>query len=291
MAQTFTNSDLCHVFAQQSQEYGRNAGKTLFFESNIIYSYGHHYPMAKILNGFALVNSTGYSNTTAKQTSYLLRALHQKIIHVPNPKAETKEEHRENLNAFMDNVLNFQHKASRARKEESRDFYEIQARKEVEQLTQYLELFNIKPLKKYRLLIESDDLSETTEAERTRRANAEKRAKAKLRKAEREKLTRWKKGENIHIFTGHQGHELLRIKGDQIETSKGIKIDFKEGKRLFNIVSKVRESGEKFTPKQTLKVNHYYTVNWIDKNGDFKAGCHLIKWPEIEETAKSLNWL
>lgn len=292
MSTVFNNSELCHVFAQQTQDYGRNQGETLFFEGNVIYSYGHHYPLAKITNGFCLVNSSRYSNTTAKQTSYLMRAVNEKILNVPNPKASTKEEHRKNLDSFVENVLTFENKRQRARTEENKDFYEMQARKEVEQLTQYIELFKIKPLKKYRLLIESDDISETTEAERTRREKAEKRAKAKAKKAEKDKLKRWKNGENINIFTGHQGHELLRIKGDQIETSKGIKLSFEEGKRLFNIVNKVKGQKENFTPvNRALKVNNYYSVDYISTKGDLKAGCHFIKWEEIQETAKNLNWL
>jgi len=292
MQTVFNNSDLCHVFAQQSQEYGKNAGETLFFEDKVIYSYGYHYPMAKIIDGFALVNSSRYSNTTAKQTSFLKRALYQTIIEVPNPKAKSKEDHIKNMDNFFDNVIQYQKKASRARTEDNRDFYEMQAREEVEQLTQYVELFKIKPLKKYRLLIESNDLSETTEAEIIRRIKAEKRAKAKLIKAQKDALKDWKKGKRVHIMMNHSGGELLRIKGESIETSKGIKLTFEEGKRLFKIVNKVRGQKEDFKPEnRALKVNGYYSIDYINTKGDLKAGCHFIKWEEIKETAKKLNWI
>jgi len=292
MQTVFNNSDLCHVFAQQSQEYGKNAGETLFFEDKVIYSYGYHYPMAKIIDGFALVNSSRYSNTTAKQTSFLKRALYQTIIEVPNPKAKSKEDHIKNMDNFFDNVIQYQKKASRARTEENRDLYDMQSRTEVEQLTQYVELFKIKPLKKYRLLIESNDLSETTEAEIIRRIKAEKRAKAKLIKAQKDALKDWKKGKRVHIMTNHAGGELLRIKGESIETSKGIKLTFEEGERLFKIVNKVRGQKEDFKPEnRALKVNGYYSIDYINTKGDLKAGCHFIKWEEIKETAKKLNWI
>lgn len=35
-----------------------------------VYSYGKHYPLAKIINGYAFVNNAGYSNTTAKHINW-----------------------------------------------------------------------------------------------------------------------------------------------------------------------------------------------------------------------------
>jgi len=49
--------------------------KHLFFENNILYSYGYHYPLCiKLLNGY-VVNLNGYSNTTARHKSILCYAL------------------------------------------------------------------------------------------------------------------------------------------------------------------------------------------------------------------------
>ena len=48
MKTVFNNSEVCHVFAQQEQEYGRSGN--IFFEGKKIYSYGYHYLMGNIIN-------------------------------------------------------------------------------------------------------------------------------------------------------------------------------------------------------------------------------------------------
>lgn len=39
-----------------------------------IYSYGYHYPLARIINGKAYINNRGYSNTTAKHIHWARQA-------------------------------------------------------------------------------------------------------------------------------------------------------------------------------------------------------------------------
>lgn len=81
-----SNSELCKVFAQQNQTHGQ--GNNMFFEYQTIYSYGHHYEIAQIVeakNGekIAFVNSNTYSNTTSKHTNHVLRALNIRYFFVP----------------------------------------------------------------------------------------------------------------------------------------------------------------------------------------------------------------
>lgn len=46
----------------------------MFSEDGVIYSYGHHFPMAKLGNP-AIVTSERYSNTTSRHVSHVLGAL------------------------------------------------------------------------------------------------------------------------------------------------------------------------------------------------------------------------
>lgn len=43
----------------------------------IVYSYGRHYPLAKIINGKGYVNNRGYSMTTSKHIGWAFSALHE----------------------------------------------------------------------------------------------------------------------------------------------------------------------------------------------------------------------
>jgi len=66
------NKNVCELFAQ-----GETEGKTqhLFIEGNVIYSYGYHFPLSVRLFGGYVVNSDGYSVTTSKHKTELLRAI------------------------------------------------------------------------------------------------------------------------------------------------------------------------------------------------------------------------
>ena len=68
-----TNFDVVNEFINGNDEKVK-AGH-LFFEGKILYSYGGHFPLCiKLSNGY-IVNSNGYSNTTAKHKGILIRAI------------------------------------------------------------------------------------------------------------------------------------------------------------------------------------------------------------------------
>ena len=55
----------------------------LFTDANgTMYSYGYHYPLLFEVNGLKFINTTGYSQTTAKHISHA-RNLAQHEVHIP----------------------------------------------------------------------------------------------------------------------------------------------------------------------------------------------------------------
>lgn len=56
---------------------GSDCGESgnVFFADGVIYSYGHHFPMAINVDGFYICNGDRYSNTTSKHQSILFRAI------------------------------------------------------------------------------------------------------------------------------------------------------------------------------------------------------------------------
>ena len=70
---TLKNQDVADAF-----NYGNSsiASKTLFIEGNVVYSYGHHFPIAiKLEDGKFLFNSDGYSHTTAVHKGRVMSAI------------------------------------------------------------------------------------------------------------------------------------------------------------------------------------------------------------------------
>ena len=65
MRTVMRSQDVAEAWARQSQYSARNGKDTLKFQGATIYSYGSHYPLARIVGGVALVNSSHYSKTTS----------------------------------------------------------------------------------------------------------------------------------------------------------------------------------------------------------------------------------
>ena len=78
MKTVFSNSDLVHTFAQQSQEEGRTSNGGMFFYGTKIYSYGYHYLLGEFLDSKTiLINDRGYSSSTGKHIGMLRSATSQ----------------------------------------------------------------------------------------------------------------------------------------------------------------------------------------------------------------------
>ena len=70
---TMKNSDLAERYAQGATS---GQGANMFIEGNIIYSHGHHFPIAiRTGSNTALFNTSGYSQTTAVHKGRVKRAL------------------------------------------------------------------------------------------------------------------------------------------------------------------------------------------------------------------------
>lgn len=59
-----SNIELTKAFNEQRQHFAK--ANSIYFEGNILYSYGKHYPLAIIQDSYVLINDTGYSPTTGK---------------------------------------------------------------------------------------------------------------------------------------------------------------------------------------------------------------------------------
>jgi len=93
---TYKNSDVVEHFLA----FGTNEkihSKSVFFEKDVLFSYGYHFPLCiRLKNGF-LVNSDGYSNTTARHKGLVKRGLRTEDFKLLNT-AELKTLINENEN-------------------------------------------------------------------------------------------------------------------------------------------------------------------------------------------------
>ena len=69
-----SHSECIHRFMQFDQKNGR-AGN-VFFSKNVLYSYGHHFELARLLSdGTLLINTRSYSRSTDKHQVITRRAV------------------------------------------------------------------------------------------------------------------------------------------------------------------------------------------------------------------------
>ena len=135
MKRVFSNhSEVCHVWAQQTQDEGR--ASRIFFDGPRIYSYGRHFEMARFVDaGTVFITTHRYSVSTAKHLTLVRRAVSPKqVFEVPS-----FDYHPDNVRYYIERAREYFDKAKRARM--SVTWLLGQARQTVDTLRDYLDRF------------------------------------------------------------------------------------------------------------------------------------------------------
>jgi hypothetical protein len=134
----------------------------------------------------------------------------------------------------------------------------------------------------------------------TRQANdairyAERNARWAKEREEREKLEaelrvnapavaqRWIDGESINVrdFGHYIPETLLRVKGDEVETSRGAIFPVAHARRGLALVKATMARGEEWKANgHTCKLG-YYQIDRISADGTVYAGCHVVPFASI----------
>ena len=101
----------------------KGKGSNMFIEGDTIYSYGHHFPIAKRLSdGTYLLNTDSYSSSTARHVSHMQWSLyHDRVINVKGCDIRNA---REQINIDAAYIKQVCDKLMSARTEGSRDAHE-----------------------------------------------------------------------------------------------------------------------------------------------------------------------
>jgi hypothetical protein len=292
------NAELFHRWANQTKPQGKSGN--VFYEGPILYSYGHHFPLA-VLTGkktgpvereIVLVNSRSYSQTTAKHKGQAVRASsHLTHIYVPHP----TEAHR----AGNLEYLNGQTRTACERLENVRsgvDYAERTVRGDVETAKLYRKTFLKGRGKIYALPKDFDALLVKARERETRHdaAQAVKEERYKAARelsalAEAEKIAAWRAGENVSLSWNLPC--MLRLKGtNTVETSLRAEVPLTHARRLYGLILGIMAAGADWeTNGHTIPVG-VYKVDKITKDGTLHAGCHTITFGEIDRFAGERDW-
>ena len=290
MKKVFTSSiDVCHLFAQRTQDEARTRTRNLFFnDMNKIYSYGHHYLLAEFINEETiLINNSGYSNTTAKHISEITQATRQykqhffKDICLQNVYNRITEASQKLINARKKEVysleiinayesfINFVKEFKKYINYSDYSGYNLTSENELKNNSKFEEI------KKIYLSIYKNKES-FIEAGKERLKREKERAKKKLKKD----LEKFFNYEINYINSRDIKEDFIRISQDktQIETTQQIKIDINEAKTLYRLIKEGKDV-------KGYKIG-YYTV--ISLNGVLKVGCHNINRNNLTEIGEQI---
>lgn len=278
-----SNRELAHIWANNNDSSVYKRASSLSCQFDRLYSYNTC--IAEIVGDCVIFNNHSYSNSTSKHQGLARQSIHGKTaIYLDVPRYDLRSL-RFTQGDFDELIVKPNHakisellvKGERARL--NGDFYKSQAFNISENVKQYAQLLelNYTPL----------DLGEyqklAIEADKVRKAQ-EKIRKAERVKQQAEDLAKWRAGEDMRSYFEVTA---LRIKGDEIETSRGAKIPLEHAIRAYPLLKRLHNGEAHDLSSHSIKLGHY-SVNRVEKN-DLIVGCHRIPFSEIYSIANQLN--
>ena len=317
----YPSDKIAHLWAHQTQSSARNACHNFYFEGDTIYSYGSHFPIARHVchNGKRAIFLTtrGYSNTTSKHIHNVRYSIppNVKTFHVVNVNGDASEA----LKAFRADVVSARESLDGAKSKPQRANRFRLLQSAISRANEFAKFFGFRV--RYKLPANSEELDKlATEYSNTldarREENDKKRAakwaarsaesKALYEKQQREREQRerefdekrealaeaWRNGEDsIPYDQAHKLPTMLRIVGENVETSLGVDFPLAHARRAVALLGGKLASGEAYQRNGlTVHLGHY-SIDSLDESGTLRAGCHTVKREELERFIRELDAL
>lgn len=315
-----SNSQVAHLWANQSQEHARSS--SMSFRGTKCYSYStciaalHDVPNNRGFYSVALINSRKYSSTTSSRhmpaVSRALNGLGFTLFSVPEVSDYDQGPLSARQHLLNQNYLETKYTTHAKRLMRAMSLGPWQ-RDELMRLADnarsYAGCFSL-------LTPSLDTLQDWDNAQRRRarldndpKAIARRDAKATARLAceardrlsneqrNVEYLARFRDGTNMGYYSGlvdRDGAAYLRVTADgqTVQTSRGASVPAADAIRAIRFIRAV-----KYLRKSDWKRNGeqcpvgQLQVDRINADGDIHAGCHFIKWSEIDATAQALGMI
>ena len=301
MRTKFNNSELSHIWANQTQTHGK--GSNMFFENETIYSYGYHFKIAQYVTNkdgikCIFLNQRSYSNSTNKQQSLVFRSIPENVTFyrvVSFDDIQGTRAHKDNLTHYINEAEKLQGLTIRANK--LKMDYLNQLNSQMDIFNKYCLFFSLNDLEQFnpifgnglslserfdkltewvKMYENSDQLLEWS----IKQTENEKKAKIKAIEKAKESIDLFRQFKISSIYA-NIGHYLLRYnkESQMIETSGGVKMSglifIKAYNRLIN--------------NELTRGQHVgdYVFNGIE-NEIVTVGCHKIPMTEIKNVLSYL---
>lgn len=292
---------VAHLWAHQTQASARNGGRrnNFYFKGDTIYSYGSHFPIARHVKNkrgesAVLFTTKSYSSTTSGHKS-LVRGSISHLQNVFEVDCVTLTPDKSTLNDYAERIAGILQKAYRARQNKKWLLESAQAL--INDANAFSKFFGLrkqfKSPKDFDKLVQAADKAHKQNLLREREAEKQREIQRAERQRERmEQVEKWVAGETDNLPFMEYGDETrLRVKGNELQTSKRAIVPLAHAKRAFKLVQSCHDNERSWqTNGHTCHVGAFQ-INSIDTQGNVKAGCHNIAWGEIERIAKLQGWI
>jgi hypothetical protein len=295
----FFNDMVAHVWANRSQQEGRNRQGNFYFVGDSIFSYGSHYEIARHVERKGrraiLFNNAGSTITTERNKRLVRRAIPAgvPVFHVDSFDATPRDILKSYRARFADLALTY----SRART--NRPWYLKSMARLVAEANECAAFYGLRGRlampDNLETMVADCKVIAAREAEKQRKIDAKRKrdAEAYARKREQERqsdIAAWLAGGDSLPRWGTET-PLLRIKGENVETSWGADFPVDHARRAFRLIQACRDSGKPYTRNGHSIHLGLFTIDAIDERGNVRAGCHTVEWSEVERIARELNIL
>lgn len=301
----FDTGEIPHLWAHQTQDDARNKQGNLYFTGDTIYSYGSHFPIACHVTNEAgeravLFTTATYGVTTSSHCSAVRSAIPSgiRVFHVPNVchgrysgSELTAEDHAGNLTDYAERIEKHIVTSARARSSYVKEWNHQHAGHLRQQAIDYSAFFGL-PTPNIPEVPPIDSEALAAIRKREAKRSAEKAEETKRKRAEaiarqQELITKWRAGEYSGSF--YDVPVMLRIDGNEVLTSQGVRFPVLHAKRALAFIRKIRESGQAYVHNgHTIHLGPY-SIDRIEADGTVKAGCHVVSWQEIERIVPVLD--
>lgn len=290
-----SQQECAHAWVHGLSESGY--ASNFFFEGSVIYSYGHHFPIARINGQTVFFTESAYSSSTAHHKSVASSAAsHLEFISVHHVPVDNIDPARNrtfiklNIDQWVSEIgslIDLYNRYPR-RKRLLREIDEIH-----QKLLRFIDVLNIRPtvsLKRLHENLSQDTLLNFIESEKSRVARNKKRLQTAQLTKFNESLKKWKKAQTSTLsIVNPLDHNLACLRVDTateyIETTKGIRVPLVAAEALYRYIRRFLMNTKGNTSFRILD----FDVSTIDENF-LIVGCHTIPMSEVESIAQDLGW-
>lgn len=285
-----SHDQVAHNWAHQTGRAQR--GFNMFYDGPTIYSYGHHFPIARIVTNDAgdravLFTTDSRSVSTAKHKTITSRACHHMtIFHTAFPRNNNHAAYMAEARQRFADAIDKARRATRYTGCHIRD-----ARRVAAESDGYVAFFGLDRRRREFRPIDTSEIADGSPLA----ARAAQQAgslspvthEAKIAKA-LARLDEWRAGAHVP-YLNHASRIFLRLKGAVIETSRGAAFPASSARALWPDLSRARRAAARtpITPADKMSLGGF-RVDKITKDG-IQAGCHFVDWQEAEAMAETLG--